>query len=446
MERVAANVRFPCRNSDWGCVARVAHTEKARHEEACEFRAIHCPCPGATCNWQGSMSMVKSHFSRSHRNVASWRGEQLVFLASDVDLEGTNTWMLLQSCYHHRFLLVLEKLEEVEERPRYQMIGLLIGGREQADKFTIVCEVENGRRRLVWEGQVGSLADGVARSLQDHEGFNIDPDMVRWAVQQDHLRIRVTIRQILSGDSVTPGAQYPAHNPARAEIPVVAVLPFSNNFVDLTDREEPLSSSQESAARSNEIPPIGVEEPPEGAVGGQLAARVGVGRVNVQPPPASPSMGPGQEDILDLHSSPPPSPLVAIPDDVLDLHGSPPLQRSPGPAIELGINPPGAPPSRQRLPPLVRQRAAPAPDHRRRGHRERRRQRNRPPSQVRSEGHYEGQPRRHGTHTPSIQNCYRCGDPNHLVQRCPVQRQPRIRDRGSIRRGRPEDAARDATL
>ena len=28
------------------------------HEETCEFRPYSCPCPGASCKWQGSLEQV----------------------------------------------------------------------------------------------------------------------------------------------------------------------------------------------------------------------------------------------------------------------------------------------------------------------------------------------------------------------------------------------------
>ena len=30
------------------------------HEETCEFRPYSCPCPGASCKWQGSLEQVQS--------------------------------------------------------------------------------------------------------------------------------------------------------------------------------------------------------------------------------------------------------------------------------------------------------------------------------------------------------------------------------------------------
>jgi hypothetical protein len=38
MEKVASNVKFPCKHSNNGCAASLVYTEKVDHEEVCEFR------------------------------------------------------------------------------------------------------------------------------------------------------------------------------------------------------------------------------------------------------------------------------------------------------------------------------------------------------------------------------------------------------------------------
>lgn len=58
MEKVASNVKFPCKHSSYGCTASVVYTEKGDHEEGCEYRPYACPCPGASCKWQGALELV----------------------------------------------------------------------------------------------------------------------------------------------------------------------------------------------------------------------------------------------------------------------------------------------------------------------------------------------------------------------------------------------------
>lgn len=74
MEKVASNVMFPCKYSTSGCTVSLVHTEKADHEDACEFRPYSCPCPGASCKWQGSLEQVMPHLVMSHKSITTLQG------------------------------------------------------------------------------------------------------------------------------------------------------------------------------------------------------------------------------------------------------------------------------------------------------------------------------------------------------------------------------------
>lgn len=75
MEKVAGNVMFPCKYSTSGCTVSLVHTEKADHEDACEFRPYSCPCPGASCKWQGSLEQVMPHLVMSHKSITTLQGK-----------------------------------------------------------------------------------------------------------------------------------------------------------------------------------------------------------------------------------------------------------------------------------------------------------------------------------------------------------------------------------
>lgn len=74
MEKVASNVMFPCKYSTSGCTVSLVHTEKADHEDACEYRPYSCPCPGASCKWQGSLEQVMPHLIMSHKSITTLQG------------------------------------------------------------------------------------------------------------------------------------------------------------------------------------------------------------------------------------------------------------------------------------------------------------------------------------------------------------------------------------
>ena len=74
MEKVAQTVMFPCKYSGSGCMATMSYTEKPDHEEGCEFRPYSCPCPGASCKWQGSLDQVMPHLTHAHKSITTLQG------------------------------------------------------------------------------------------------------------------------------------------------------------------------------------------------------------------------------------------------------------------------------------------------------------------------------------------------------------------------------------
>jgi len=82
MEKVASNVMFPCKYSTSGCTVSLVHTEKADHEDACEFRPYSCPCPGASCKWQGSLEQVMPHLIMSHKSITTLQGNKFMLIVS----------------------------------------------------------------------------------------------------------------------------------------------------------------------------------------------------------------------------------------------------------------------------------------------------------------------------------------------------------------------------
>ena len=62
-------------------------------------------------------------------------GEDIVFLATDINLPGAVDWVMMQSCFGHHFMLVLEKQEKYDGLQQFYAIVQLIGTRKQAENF-----------------------------------------------------------------------------------------------------------------------------------------------------------------------------------------------------------------------------------------------------------------------------------------------------------------------
>ncbi|KAL9699311.1 hypothetical protein quinque_002752 [Culex quinquefasciatus] len=175
MEKVASNVKFPCKHSNHGCTVSLVYTEKAEHEEACEFRPYLCPCPGASCKWQGSLDYVMPHLMMSHKSITTLQGEDIVFLATDINLPGAVDWVMMQSCFGHHFMLVLEKQEK------------------EAENFAYRLELNGNRRRLTWEAMPRSIHEGVASAILNSDCLVFDTSIAQLFADNGNLGINVTI-------------------------------------------------------------------------------------------------------------------------------------------------------------------------------------------------------------------------------------------------------------
>uniref|UniRef100_A0A8C5P2E7 E3 ubiquitin-protein ligase n=1 Tax=Jaculus jaculus TaxID=51337 RepID=A0A8C5P2E7_JACJA len=168
MEKVAHSVLFPCKYASSGCEITLPHTEKADHEELCEFRPYSCPCPGASCKWQ-------------------------VFLATDINLPGAVDWVMMQSCFGFHFMLVLEKQEKYNGHQQFLAIGQLIGTRKQAENFAYRLELNGHRRRLTWEATPRSIHEGIATDIMNSDCLVFDTSIAQLFAENGNLGINVTI-------------------------------------------------------------------------------------------------------------------------------------------------------------------------------------------------------------------------------------------------------------
>ncbi|RUS89919.1 hypothetical protein EGW08_002360 [Elysia chlorotica] len=193
MEKVAASVPFPCRYSNNGCPLTLLHTEKSEHEDTCEHRPYTCPCPGASCKWQGSLEQVMPHLMQSHKSITTLQGEDIVFLATDINLPGAVDWVMMQSCFGHNFMLVLEKQEKIDGLQMFYAIVQLIGTRKQAENFIYRLELNGHRRRLTWEAAPRSIHDGIQSAIAASDCLVFDTNIAQLFADHGNLGINVTI-------------------------------------------------------------------------------------------------------------------------------------------------------------------------------------------------------------------------------------------------------------
>lgn len=70
-----------------------------------------------------------NHLLRHHKSITTLQGEDIVFLATDINLPGAVDWVMMQNCFGNYFMLVLEKQEKTERPSNTQQ-----GTQEQSTK------------------------------------------------------------------------------------------------------------------------------------------------------------------------------------------------------------------------------------------------------------------------------------------------------------------------
>ncbi|XP_027970895.1 E3 ubiquitin-protein ligase SIAH1-like [Eumetopias jubatus] len=193
MEKVANSVLFPCKYASCGCEITLPHAKKADHEELCEFRPYLCPCPGDFCKWQGSLDAVMPHLMHEHDSITTLQGEDIVFLATDINLPGAVDWVMTQSCFGVHFMLVLEKQEKYDGHQQFFAIVQLIGSHKQAEDFAYRLELNGHRRRLTWEATPRSIHDGIATAIRKSDCLVFDTNVAEFFAEDGNLSINVTI-------------------------------------------------------------------------------------------------------------------------------------------------------------------------------------------------------------------------------------------------------------
>lgn len=133
------------------------------------------------------------HLMQQHKSITTLQGEDIVFLATDINLPGAVDWVMMQSCFGHNFMLVLEKQEKLEGQQMFYAIVQLIGTRKQAENFAYRLELNGHRRRLSWEATPRSIHDGVQSAIVASDCLVFDTNIAQLFADHGNLGINVTI-------------------------------------------------------------------------------------------------------------------------------------------------------------------------------------------------------------------------------------------------------------
>jgi E3 ubiquitin-protein ligase SIAH1 len=74
LERIAEEVLFPCKYTEFGCGVRTLYAHKEAHEVECVYRKAFCPIPTGSCPFQGSHQEIVGHLKTFHGLVDESEG------------------------------------------------------------------------------------------------------------------------------------------------------------------------------------------------------------------------------------------------------------------------------------------------------------------------------------------------------------------------------------
>lgn len=153
------------------------------------------------------------HLNSHHRSITTLCGEDIVFLATDINLKGAVDWVMIQSCYHKHFLLVLEKQELKSGSQKFFAIVQLIGSPKEAEKFKYKLELssclDGKTKKLHWEATPKSILEGIQCTILNYNclvfdaktakhflsPIHNDQDGLGSGTEGENLAINVTITQ-----------------------------------------------------------------------------------------------------------------------------------------------------------------------------------------------------------------------------------------------------------
>ncbi|CAI8019113.1 E3 ubiquitin-protein ligase sina, partial [Geodia barretti] len=159
----------------------------------CERRPYACPCPGTSCKLEGPLDDVLNHLLTAHKTITTLGGEDIVFLATDIHLPGAVDWVMIQCCFDHYFMLVLEKQERHEGHQQFFAIVQLIGTEKEANAFRCVCVLASFANSMPCSLSFLSIHCSISSVICSNDCLIFETAMASYFGDNGNLAIIVTI-------------------------------------------------------------------------------------------------------------------------------------------------------------------------------------------------------------------------------------------------------------
>ena len=189
IERIAEQLRYPCKNSTSGCQVKMPLIQKEEHEAGCTFRLFACPF--RTCSWTGFLPEMLPHLRGAHA-ARFLEGE---FQQIDVELNSPTLfytdWAI--SCLNEVF-----RLNVFQNIPNSMLYAscYYLGAPNRAADFTYTISLTGSQnRRITYTRQTHSESTKMSSLCTSSDCFLIKGDVVKYFVNDAKLALKVHIER-----------------------------------------------------------------------------------------------------------------------------------------------------------------------------------------------------------------------------------------------------------
>ncbi|KAI0990482.1 hypothetical protein GJ496_001605 [Pomphorhynchus laevis] len=218
LESLLSFFTFSCRFNY--CNAIVPFSEMHIHERECEYKPLKCPYPG--CRWYGRRDVLK-HILKGHPRILNMDGEQIVFLATELDIPGKRlNWIMIQRCFNHHFLLWLERCHNYRQLNHilnqstsdsscaagdfdstseldhfyWASVQLISTDKFESEQFRYRLELDHQgdkHHKLTWESQMKCIGQSRQEILKGNDCLVLSKKLINNFIQNTRLPLNVTI-------------------------------------------------------------------------------------------------------------------------------------------------------------------------------------------------------------------------------------------------------------
>ena len=191
VERLAEQLRYPCKNASAGCAATFLLTKKAEHESACPYRTYTCLF--RTCSWTGLHSELMPHLRSSHAARFLDGSRQRIDIELNSPTFFCTDWAVC--CHGHVFRVnVFQNIPNSMLYSSIYLIGTLSGARAEEFNYTITIHGPD-QRRIAYTRHVHSEATKMSSLCTSGDCFQVNGDVVKYFARDNKLRLHLDLQR-----------------------------------------------------------------------------------------------------------------------------------------------------------------------------------------------------------------------------------------------------------